>query len=284
VTLSYRKKDFFRLKARNESNIRQALHEGKIKALFSSQVLEIEAKQVKLKGGGEDESEEIVLPNDEVFVFAGGIPPFGLLEEAGVSFDPNDRPPETESLDRTGGLMRALSMTLVCALGMIGWGSWHFRYYGEEPALRPGLVEHAWLRPDGAVGLSFGLVACVLFLWNLAYLVRKSPKWGSRWPGSIRLWMSMHVFTGLVGFLCVLIHSGFSFKNTVGGHAFMALGIVVVTGSIGRYLYALAPRAASGAVVNLEELQSRLATLSGDMDRDGRGFGGRVAGSSERID
>jgi hypothetical protein len=34
----------------------------------------------------------VVLPNDEVFVLAGGVPPFGLLREIGVAFggDQND--------------------------------------------------------------------------------------------------------------------------------------------------------------------------------------------------
>ena len=37
---------------------------------------------------------------DRVFVFAGGTPPFALLEQAGVSFDPKDRPASAAAVDR----------------------------------------------------------------------------------------------------------------------------------------------------------------------------------------
>ncbi|MEZ6193785.1 MAG: hypothetical protein R3C45_21285 [Phycisphaerales bacterium] len=53
----------------------------------------------------------------------------------------------------------------------------------------------------------------------------------------------------------------------------IALLIVVVTGSVGRYLYAFIPRAANGREIDLDDLCARLATLSAEWDRGGRGFG-----------
>jgi thioredoxin reductase/Pyruvate/2-oxoacid:ferredoxin oxidoreductase delta subunit len=276
VTLSYRKKDFFRLKARNETNIRKALHEDKVRAIFESQVLAIEPEQVRIRSGSNGDGEETVLPNDEVFVFAGGIPPFGLLENGGVSFDPKDRPPPAELVEKSGGLLATLVVVLICATAMLGWAIWHRAYYGLNVSLRPGSEPHRLLRPAGAVGLTFGLLACGLFVWNLTYLVRRSTRLGRWLPGTLKFWLSSHIFTGLFAFLCVLIHAGFMVRPTVGGHAFLALTVVVITGFIGRYIYAFVPRAANGTAVDLEDLRTKLASLSAEWDRNGRGFGEKV--------
>jgi hypothetical protein len=174
-----------------------------------------------------------------------------------------------------------LAVLLAGAACMTWWAVRHWSYYGLESGLRGGSALHAWLRPAGPVGLAFGLAACALFACNLAYLLRRSPRWGRLLPGSLKLWMSSHVLTGLFALLCVLVHAGFSAKNTVGGHALLALAIVVVTGSIGRYLYSFVPRAANGREVDLDDLRTRLATLSGEWDRDGRGFGAQVR---DRVD
>ncbi len=273
VTLSYRKKNFFRLKAKNEKRIQKSLHEGRLRALFESEVLAVQPDQVRLRVGRGDQSTETVLPNDEIFVFAGGIPPFALLEKAGVSFDPKDRPAPAEMVDKGAGLLAALSMVMVGAAVMMGWAFWFRHYYGLDVAVRPSSSLHHLLRPVGPVGLLCAVLACGLFIWNLAYLVRRSRRWGSWLPGTLQFWMGSHIFTGLFGFLCVLIHAGFSARDTVGGHALLALTVVVITGTIGRYLYAFVPRAANGREVDLEDLRVQLASMSAEWDRDGRGFG-----------
>lgn len=83
VTLSYRKADFFRLKPRNEERISRYVRDGRIRAIFSSQVQEIREGSVILTTG-DGTPEEV--RNDYVFIFAGGEPPFPLLQGAGVAF------------------------------------------------------------------------------------------------------------------------------------------------------------------------------------------------------
>ncbi|CAG0979163.1 Ferredoxin--NADP reductase [Phycisphaerales bacterium] len=277
VTISYRKKEFVRLKSRNEARVRRAIDTGRLTALFESEVLEITPSRavLRLPDGVPHE-----LPNDEVFVFIGGDPPFAILEKAGVSFDPKDRPAPAE-VERGSGLLTALSLALVCAIVVSVWSMWFGAYYGVDPVLRGTMPMHDLLRPGGPVGLALGLTGCVLFLWNLTYLLRRSTRLGSWMPGSLRTWMGSHVFTGLFGVLCILVHAGFTLRPTVGGHAFLALSVVVLTGCIGRYLYAFVPRAANGTETTLDDLQHQLAALSGEWDRNGRGFGTRVR---EQID
>ena len=85
VTISYRKHKFFRLKNRNEERIGKLIKENKVKVLFESEVKKINEKEVRLtlKDG------EKVIPNDYIFIFAGGEPPFRLLQQIGVAFGMN---------------------------------------------------------------------------------------------------------------------------------------------------------------------------------------------------
>ncbi|MEJ2052884.1 MAG: NAD(P)-binding domain-containing protein [Calditrichaceae bacterium] len=85
VTLSYRKEKFFRIKKRNEERISDLISSGKIKVIFNSSVDKITEKNVLLN----NENEIIELPNDYVFIFAGGEPPFKLLKDMGIRFGGN---------------------------------------------------------------------------------------------------------------------------------------------------------------------------------------------------
>lgn len=283
VTLSYRKSAFFRLKARNEKRLDEAQRARRLRVMLDSEVSAIEPARVSLRVGVNGQATDQTLDNDEVFVFAGGVAPFGLLEEAGVSFDPADRPAPSTTLDRGTSLLASLSAVGVCAAAMLAWALWHRHYYDMPPTLRPDSQLHPMLRPTGGVGLMFGLTACVLFVWNLSYLLRRSRAIGRFLPGSLKLWMTTHVFTGLGALLCVLMHAGFSLRDTVGGHALIALTIVVITGVIGRYLYAFVPRAANGHEIDLEHLRAEMAALSGQWDRAGRGFGTVVRDQIEHL-
>jgi thioredoxin reductase (NADPH) len=82
VYLSYRKPKLFRIKKKNEQNIDELIQRKEITPVFSSNVKEIKEKSVVLDVDGETRE----IPNDYVFVFAGGIPPFKMLKEMGVAF------------------------------------------------------------------------------------------------------------------------------------------------------------------------------------------------------
>ncbi len=82
VTLSYRKPEFFRIKARNEERIRAAAAEGTVHLALGSEVRSVGEEHVDLTAEGRAAR----LPNDFVFVFAGGEPPYPLLKGMGVRF------------------------------------------------------------------------------------------------------------------------------------------------------------------------------------------------------
>jgi thioredoxin reductase/ferredoxin len=86
VTLSYRKDVFSRLKDRNERMIREYMRKGKLQVVFNSQPVEIREQSVVLEvPGGRRE-----IPNDYVFIFAGGTPPNAFLEKIGVRMGNQD--------------------------------------------------------------------------------------------------------------------------------------------------------------------------------------------------
>jgi thioredoxin reductase (NADPH) len=82
VTLSYRKAKIFRIKSRNQERLQKMIDSGEIKMLYNSNPLEIEDKKVRIDVDGEERE----IPNDFVFIFAGGEPPFKLLRQFGILF------------------------------------------------------------------------------------------------------------------------------------------------------------------------------------------------------
>ena len=82
TTLSYRKHKFFRIKKKNLELLEETTKQGLLEVIYQSDVTEIEDHQVHLKTA----EGPLVIPNDFVFIFAGGIPPFGLLKKVGVAF------------------------------------------------------------------------------------------------------------------------------------------------------------------------------------------------------
>lgn len=279
VTLSYRKGEFSRIKQRNEERIRAAAAEGRVELLFRSEVVQIAEGAVTLRVG---EREERVIANDDVFVFAGGKPPFDLLQRSGISFDPSARRDTPPTAGPTGGLLHGLSIALGFALLVLVWALCFRGYYSLPDHLRPDSPDHEFLKPSGVAGLTAGFVSVALICANLAYLARRSLRFP--WlPGTLARWMSMHVGTGIGAFLLIVIHSAMSPRDTDGGRAFYGLAILAVTGAIGRYFYSFVPHAANGRELSLDEIEKQTSELSGKWDRVDPDFAARVRSEIQRV-
>lgn len=278
VTLSYRKAAFFRIKARNEKRLDEALREGRIEVRYESDVAAIEEDWVTLTEKGE----EVRLPNDEVFVFAGGLPPFELLQRAGVSFDPADLPAAPPPAERGTGLFRALSFALLLAVAVGSFALVFRDYYGLSQVERLDSRWHDLLSPSGRLGLTFGVAALAAMITNVAYLARRSLRIPIEF-GSLRNWMTLHVATGLAALLLVILHSAMAPGDTVGGYSFWGLVVLVVSGAVGRYLYSFVPRASNGRELELDELRGKLAESAAGWDRTHRELGDRVQGRIEEL-
>lgn len=127
-----------------------------------------------------------------------------------------------------------LSLFLVAAL--LAWRGWSFYQLGLEA--RVDHPEYRTLRPSGIVGNGYGFIAAILFLTNLSYLARRRLAMFKSF-GSMRIWLDVHVFTGLLGAVFVAFHSAFQARSTMATITAVSLAVVVVTGIFGRFLHAI---------------------------------------------
>jgi hypothetical protein len=141
-------------------------------------------------------------------------------------------------------------------------------YYHLPAAARPAHPQHALLRSSGTIGLACGIAGTALFLVNLSYLLRKRLL-SLPWLGTLRAWMGMHLVSGTLGALLILFHSAFLPRSAIGLLALVGLGIVIGTGLVGRYLYALVPRARDGHEMEAPELRAHLLALRKELDAAG---------------
>lgn len=287
VRLSYRKERFVRVRSRNVQKLEAAVDAGRIQLHFETQLLRIGAGEVEL-GTMRDGAPEHVgaLPNDHVFLMLGGTPPFALLEQSGVSFDPNRRkaapPPGEQGL----GVFPALVAGFLLAVVAVVFALWHQDYYGLAGGDQPTHPKHDLLRPGRSLGLWLGIGATALVVLNLAYLLRRAQ--GVRWLtwGSLQSWMTLHIATGVLALLTALLHGALAPASTPGGYAFWALVVLFLSGAVGRYFYAQIPRATNGRELELGEIRSQLDRLMEPWDAAGIRFcqkvRDRLAGELER--
>ena len=87
VTLSYRQGAFGLIKVRNSQLIADSIRKGKVNVLFNSTPVEFTENSVVLDVSGARRE----IPNDFVWIFAGGTPPNDFLKKIGVAFGMQDR-------------------------------------------------------------------------------------------------------------------------------------------------------------------------------------------------
>lgn len=92
VTLSYRKEGFTRIKERNSQRISDCMSTGKVNVVFNSVPVEFKPDSVVLDVQAQTQE----LPNDFVWIFAGGEPPNAFLKKIGVGFGMRDMTSEAQ--------------------------------------------------------------------------------------------------------------------------------------------------------------------------------------------
>jgi hypothetical protein len=102
----------------------------------------------------------------------------------------------------------------------------------------------AWLwpwSPKRGLGLAFGFVAALGFVFEMVYPARR-PR--ARPLGTARAWVQAHVYLGVLAFLAVLVHAGLSWPNGAMGWWLLVLGAwTTLSGLVGVWLQKSIPRA-----------------------------------------
>ena len=144
---------------------------------------------------------------------------------------------------------------LILIVAVLTW-----RGYDYYPLSLDDRVEHPdyrTLRSSGNIGYGYGVAGTFLIFTNLLYLARRRlAKWNM---GSVKTWLDVHVFTGLAGALFISFHSTFKARSTMAQVTTLSLLLVVITGLVGRFLYALIPR---GADIDFEDAMSELSMVA----------------------
>ncbi len=150
-----------------------------------------------------------------------------------------------------------LALVLVAVAVGLAYRGWDFYQLPVED--RPEHPLYKTLRPAGFWGAGYGWIAAMLIVLNLSYLIRR--RFGGSKLGSMRVWLDAHVFTGLLASVLVSFHSAFQIRNPVAIMSTVSLTLVVLTGLLGRFLYALAP---SGARERLKAALDQMEATAPD--------------------
>lgn len=139
---------------------------------------------------------------------------------------------------------------VLLAAGLAVYGADFYRLDVQSRVDHP---DFRTLSPSGPIGHGYGIAGTALMLTNLLYLLRRRL---ARWHlGAMRTWLDIHVFTGLFGSVLVIYHSAFQLRNGIATLTAVSLSLVVLSGLIGRYFYALSPQQ------NAQHLDLALAQL-----------------------
>ena len=109
VTLSYRKESFNRIKERNAQRMAECVRTKKVEVVFNSMPVEFKRDSVILDVKGALRE----IPNDYVWIFAGGEPPTAFLKKIGVGFGMRDMTSEGSKEARHAVSPAMGSLTLV---------------------------------------------------------------------------------------------------------------------------------------------------------------------------
>lgn len=126
-----------------------------------------------------------------------------------------------------------------------------------------GFLVHVAPRFAGSgMGAVFGISGALLMLFPLAYVAVKRIAFFKQHLTrrvSMQTWMSVHVYTGIVGALLALIHSGHKYDSTLGIALTAAMMLAIVSGFAVRYLVPFVN-------LDMKDKLLLLQTARGDLD------------------
>ena len=162
------------------------------------------------------------------------------------------------------GLLVSAGLAVWILRGLHGW-----TYYATPLAVRGYEPMHRLLRPSGPAGQLYGVVGAAMMLVPFLYMIRKRLA-RRAWPGSLKTWLEVHLFCGIVGPALITFHTSFKFNGIISA-AYWAMVVVVLSGFIGRYLYVRIPRTIRGTEVSRDELDARAEDLLAELTESGAG-------------
>jgi Fe-S-cluster-containing hydrogenase component 2 len=129
---------------------------------------------------------------------------------------------------------------------------------GMEPAIAELNVSYL---AGSTLALTCGYLGTALMLLSTAYIVQRRSRWFTR-TATNQFWLEVHLMTGIVGPLYILLHSALRLTTWV-SIPFWSMVAVVISGVIGRYLYTLVPALANRHELEILEHRRAITELAG---------------------
>jgi len=263
VTLSYRQAGFNRAREVNRNKVVEYASSGKLTLLMSSNVRRIEKDAVVI----EVQERLSKIANDFVIACIGGELPAEFLRNNGIALkrhygtsSPDDLPvaapgsakaaSEHQRRRRLTYALIGIGALITFALAAVGG-----KYYLLPSTDRLSHPMHSLLRSSGTWGHGIGIASTLLMLVNFTYSLRKRW-WLLRDLGQLPTWMSIHQFVGFIGPVAICFHATFQSNNLLATSTAASLGVLVVTGMIGRFAYGVVTDS-GGRTVEYAEMQAR---------------------------
>jgi hypothetical protein len=140
-------------------------------------------------------------------------------------------------------------------------------YYWLDISQRMLDPRHAQLKPSGTIGLKLGITGALMMCSLYLYPLRKKWKKLQR-IGKTKNWLDFHVLIGITAPLFITLHSSFKFGG-IAGAAYWGMIVAMVSGYVGRYLYAQIPRSMNATALTLREMQELCTSIASDIERSG---------------
>jgi hypothetical protein len=177
----------------------------------------------------------------------------------------------------------AAGATIVLGLWVVvDLGGWS--YYETPLRVRGYAPLHATLKPSGSLAHPLGVAGIAMLVIPVIYAVRKRWRRLAR-AGSMRAWLEIHIFCGIVGPALVTLHTAFRFNGLI-SVAYWSMMAVMLSGFVGRHLYVRMPRTIRGVELSHEDIRGRIQDLTDQLLQATKNAGltGRVRAVDQELE
>ncbi len=119
--------------------------------------------------------------------------------------------------------------------------------------------------PGKGIWRALGWTGSSMMVLMMLYSLRKRLAF-MRSFGSMRLWLSAHMFLGIIGPVLVTFHTTFKLHGII-ATSFWCMIVTTVFGILGRYIYVQIPRGISGAELGVKEIDAAIADIEMEYGR-----------------
>lgn len=119
--------------------------------------------------------------------------------------------------------------------------------------------------PNKGIWHPLGWLGSGMMVVMMLYSLRKRLAFMSS-LGSMRRWLSAHMFLGIMGPLLVTLHTTFKFHGII-ATSFWCMIVTMVFGILGRYIYVQIPRSITGAELGVQDIDRMVENLNSQLSR-----------------